>query len=95
MVLLSEVVEYIRESISSSENVTPVFKLRDLRTLASRRLAEYNASSESIDRIYSTRLKEDILKELPDVSEIRHGKDVLLTPSKDVGAAIFDACSFQ
>ena len=35
-----------------------------LWTLASRRLAEYNASKESIDRIHSTRLKEDILKEL-------------------------------
>ena len=68
-----------------------------MRTLASRRLAEYNTS---IDRIHSTRLKEDILKELPDVSETRHGKDVLLLqvkmlePSKDVGA-IFDARTFS
>ena len=93
-VVVREVVEHIRESISSSENVTPVYKLRDLQTLSSRRLAEYNASKESIDRIHRTRLKEDILKELPDVSETRHGKDVLLTPSKDVGAAIFDACTF-
>ena len=85
-VVVREVVEYIRESTSSSENVTPVFKLRNLRTLATRRLAEHYASKESIDRIHNTRLKEDILKELPGVSETRHGKDVLLTPSKDVGA---------
>ena len=73
-VVVREVVEYIRESILSSENVTPVFKLWDLRNLTTRRLAEYNASKESIDRIHSTRLKEDILKELPSVSETRHGK---------------------
>jgi hypothetical protein len=94
-VVVTEVVEYIRECITSSEDIMPVFKLREIKTLVSNRLAEYNASQESIERIHSTRLKEDILKELPDLSEARHGRDVLLTAENDVGAAIFDACTLS
>ena len=94
-VVVTEVVEYIRECITSSEDITPVFKLKELKSLVSRRLAEYNASQDSIDRIHSTRLKEDILKELPDLSEAKHGRDVLLTLGDDVGAAIFDACTLS
>ena len=56
-VVVTEVVEYIRECITSSEDIMPVFKLREIKTLVSNRLAEYNASQESIERIHSTRLK--------------------------------------
>ena len=91
--VVTEVVEHMhhmRECIIPEES-TLVFKLKEFESLLSRRLAEYNAPQDSIDSIHSTRRKDDILKKLPDLSEAKHGRDVVLTLGDNVGAAIFYA----
>ena len=54
-IVITEVVNYITECITASDEITPVFKLKELKNLVSKRLAEYNASQDSIDKIHSTR----------------------------------------
>ena len=51
-VVVTEVVEHIRECIIS-EDSTPAFKLKELKSLVSIRLSEYNASQDSIDKTFS------------------------------------------
>ena len=44
---------------------------------------------------YSTRFKEKILKRIPELTEHKMGRDVILTLKDDCGKAIFEACDLQ
>ena len=46
-VVVTEVIEYIRGCITSKDS-TPVFQLKELKSLVPRRLAEYNASQDNM-----------------------------------------------
>ena len=93
-VVLAEIVSYIQECCCVEETI-PVFKLSALKTLFCKRLVEYGASEEYKSKIHSTRLKEKIIELLPELSEHKKGREILLTLKEETGSAIFDSCSFS
>ena len=89
-IALLEVTNTIEELIITSTN-NPVFMMKDLRVMYQERLRDLNASSEQIDRVNVTRLKEHILKEVHGLREEKKGKCVLLTMDGTAGRAVFEA----
>ena len=64
-IALSEVVEFVEESILvSDKDTTPVFKLKDLTELYQNRLRMYGAE-EAANSVHATRLKNKILENVP------------------------------
>lgn len=84
-----ELVAFMEEA-SSDEDNAPVFKLADLAQLYKVRLEQLGVVVEN--RVHTTRLKNRLLSELPDLQAHTQGKDVLLTLKKDVGPALRKAC---
>lgn len=71
----------------------PVFKLADLSSKYESRLQQLGCSAST--RINSTRLKESILSQIPDVEAYKQGRDVFFAFRKDLGLVIqksHDAC---
>ena len=93
-VVLDEIASYIRDC-SRIENSVPVFKLSDLKRICCERLQEHGASEEMQATIHSTRLKEKILEQLPELSEHKKGREVILTLKEEAGTAIFDSCLYS
>ena len=92
-IALSEVVEFVEESILvSDKDTTPVFKLKDLTELYQNRLRMYGAE-EAANSVHATRLKNKILENVPGLCATRSGKFVLLTVDGDLGLALFNACN--
>lgn len=87
-VVLDEIASYIRDC-PRTENSVPVFKLSDLKRICCERLQEHGASEEKQTAIHSTRLKEKILEQLPQLSEHKKGREVLLTLKEEAGTAYF------
>ena len=77
-IALSEVVSIIEEKIMC-DNQTPVFYLRDLREMYQNRLRNLGASPDVVDKVNVTRLKEDLLQQIPELYEQRNGKYIILT----------------
>ncbi len=90
-IVLAELLAYIDEA-RMDESVAPVFKLADLVRLYSTRLEQLGVEQHSHSRPHSTRLKERILSQFPDLSAHREGHDVLLAFDKDLGPALRRAC---
>ncbi len=92
-VALAELVSYIEDSRNSDDlSQTPtIFKLTDLVKLYSSRLNQLGAYIPS--RINSTRLKERLLNQVPDLQAYSEGRDVMLTFSSDIGIALRNACN--
>lgn len=65
-------------------NVAPVFKLKDLVNLYSKRLEQLGVDQN----VHHTRLKNRILAHFPDLSAHREGRDILLAFDKDIGLAL-------
>ena len=66
--------------------------MSDLRDLFCKRLCEYCAFIDSITRGHSTRLKQNILKNIPGLCEHKQGRDILLIFEENAGDAILHAC---
>ncbi|XP_041462085.1 uncharacterized protein LOC121413358 [Lytechinus variegatus] len=88
-IAFAELVVFMEER-RADEDIAPVFKLSDLAHLYKTRLEQLGATINN--RIHTTRLKERLLSELPELSAHSHGRDTLLLFEKDVGPALRKAC---
>jgi hypothetical protein len=80
-IAFAELVAYMEES--REVNGTDAFQLAELSELYSNRLVQLGAKSDS-NRVHSTRLKERLLKAMPDLTAHNQGKHVLLSYKEDV-----------
>ena len=91
-IAIAEVVAYIRQCLQAEDKSVPVFQLKQLKGLHTKRLL---AHGYPVLYEHSTRFKEKILRMIPELSEYKAGREVILTFNKESGNAIFDACDFQ
>lgn len=87
----SELITYIVETSTSSESPS-VFRLADLVQLYKERLEQLGAKQPNVN---STRLKERILDELPEMEAHKEGRDVLLAFHKDIGSALAQVSDYS
>lgn len=87
----SELVIYIVESKSSCDGPV-VFRLADMVQLYRERLEQLSAKAPDVN---STRLKEKLLAEIPDLEAHKQGRDVLLAFQKDVGLALSQVSDYS
>ena len=85
---MSEVIYFIEESVRFSEK-SPVFMLKDLKSMYSQILVEQGVNQY----IHSTRFKDCLLESIPGLCESRSGRDILLSLDGAAGRALFEACS--
>ena len=85
---MSEVIYFIEESVRFSEK-SPVFMLKDLKSMYSQILVEQGVNQY----IHSTRFKDCLLESIPGLCESRSGRDILLSLDGEAGRALFEACS--
>ena len=90
--VFAELVLYIEET-RSEEDITPVFKLVDLGNMYVSRLEKLGIKLET--RLNTTRLKERLLMQIPDIRAYNRGRDVLLGFEDDVGSAFDKACELD
>ena len=74
------------EEARYEENITPVFKLADIVKLYESPLKRLQIETDK--KVHSTRLKEGLLKHLPDLRAHNKGRDVFLVFQNDIGAAL-------
>jgi len=72
------------ETKSNSEDPV-VFRLAETVSLYTRRLEQLGMEAP---HVYCTRLKEDLLSEVPELEAHRSGRDVLLAFKEDIGLAL-------
>ena len=90
---LVEVEQYIEDQIEISTDISiPVFRLKDIYDLFRQRMLFHGACLEETETIHRTRLKEQVLKDIPCLIESKCGSSVLLTLDKEIGRALFEAC---
>ena len=84
-IVFAELVMFLEEA-RYEENVAPVFKLADLVKLFESRLKQFNIGTD--EKVHSTRLKERLLKHIPDLRAHNKGRDVFLVFEEDIRAAL-------
>lgn len=85
----SELVAYITETKAmSSEGSATVFQLSELAKLYKRRLEQLGIEDPEIN---TTRLKEKLMTQLPELEAYQKGKNVFLAFHDDVGTALYKA----
>ncbi|KAJ8380702.1 hypothetical protein SKAU_G00014800 [Synaphobranchus kaupii] len=87
-IAFAELVAFMEER--RSDDCAPVFKLADQGDLYQVRLEQLGATVGN--RIHTTRLKNRLLSELPDLMAHSQGRDTLLTFQDDIGDALKKAC---
>eukprot|EP00794_Sanderia_malayensis_P004251 gene4251-4816_t len=90
-IALSEVVNLIQGKILIDKQ-TPVFYMKDLRQVYEDRLRFLGAPEDIIKNVNVTRLKNDLLREIPGMCEQKNGKYVILTVEEQFGKALIE-CS--
>ena len=87
-IVLAELLSYIEDCRAESmeNDVAPVFKLADLNQMYTSRLNDLGADTST--REHSTRLKEWILANIPDLQAHKQGRNVLLAFQDDIGLAL-------
>ena len=88
-IAFAELVVFL-EDMSSDEDSAAVFRLGDLAKLYKDRLEQLGVTVDS--RIHSTRLKNRLISELPELRAHSEGRDTLLTFQKNTGPALKKAC---
>lgn len=86
-IAFAELITYI-EDARDEETLAPVFKLVDLTRLYSTRLQQLGVET----KVHSTRLKQRILGQIPDMQAYPKGRDTLLVFDADIGLALTKAC---
>ncbi len=90
-IVLSQIIEYIKMLFETAD-VAPVFKMSNLVSLYCKRLHHYGIEVIKRD-VHSTRLKDNILKHIPELEEQKlSSHDVYLSFKKDTAKAVFTAC---
>ena len=84
-IVFDELVMFLEEA-RYEENIAPVFKLADLVKLYKSRLKQLQIETD--EKVHSTRLKERLLKYLPDLRARNKDRDVFLVFQNDIGAAL-------
>ncbi|KAJ8046458.1 hypothetical protein HOLleu_05132 [Holothuria leucospilota] len=87
----SELVIYIVESKSNSGGPT-VFRLAELVNLYRQRLEQLGVDAPDVN---STRLKDKLLAELPELQAHKQGRDVLLAFQEDIGVALSQSSDYS
>ena len=85
--MFAELVLYIEET-RQDEETPPIFKLTELAQLYKSRIEQLKVKVDT--RINTTRLREMILAEFPDMQSYKKGSDVLMA-FEDIGAALAKA----
>ena len=89
--VFSEVLTYIVETKTSSDSPT-IFRLADLVSLYKQRLEQLGIDAPDVN---STRLKDKLLAEIPELEAHKKGRDILLAFDKDVGLALSEASNYS
>ncbi|KAJ8393374.1 hypothetical protein AAFF_G00060960 [Aldrovandia affinis] len=71
----------------------PVFRLADLVQLYQSRIEQLGVQLDT--RVHSTRLKQRLLAQFPDMRAHTKGKDILMAFEEDLGAALAKACELD
>jgi len=82
---LAEVIAYI-EDRNCSDETHNVFKLSELGNLYTEQLQKHGVTLHA--KLNTTRFKDRLLAPCPDLTAVAHDRDVLLTFSENVGAAL-------
>lgn len=82
--VFSELLVYIIETKTSSTDPT-VFRLAELASLYRQRLIQLGVENPTVN---STRLKDQLLSEIPELEAHKKGRDVLLAFTEDVGSVL-------
>ncbi|KAK4304447.1 hypothetical protein Pmani_023602 [Petrolisthes manimaculis] len=88
--VFSELLLYITET-NSSTNDPVVFRLADLVSLYQQRLKQLGIHNPNVN---STRLKDQLLSEIPELEAHKKGRDVLLAYTEDVGSVLSTAVDY-
>ena len=91
-VVFAELVLYIEETRQDKETA-PVFRLADLIQLYQSRMEQLGVQLDT--RVHSTRLKQRLLAQFPDMRAHTKGRDILMAFEEDVGAALAKACELD
>ena len=89
--MFSGLLNYIVETKTSSNNPV-VFHLVDLVSLYKQRLDQLGRKTPDVN---STRLKEKLLAEIPELESIKKGRNILLAFKKYIGAAFSQASIYS
>ncbi len=89
--VFSELLTYITETRNSS-NEPVVFRLAELVSLYKQRLQQFVTD---IPDVNSTRLKDRLLAEIPELEAYKKGRDVLLAFKRDIGPVLSDASNYS
>ena len=90
-IALSEIASIIEEKVLHDKQ-TPVFCVKYLKKMFQNRLKTLGASEIMIQNVNVTRMKEDLLEQVPGLREQRDGKYVILTVDDEFGRALIQ-CS--
>ena len=85
--VFAELVGYIEET-RQNETIVPVFKLSELAKMFASRMSELEYENTGSCRVHSTRLKERLLLQIPELRAEQQGRDVLMLFKKDIGDAV-------
>lgn len=89
--VFSELLVYVSEKRYSTDEPA-VFRLAELVSLYKERLEQFGTD---IPDVNSTRLKERLLSEIPELVAYKKGRDVLLAFEKDIGPVLSEASSYS
>ena len=87
-IALAELVSFIEESRMVSTAELPVFKLAELVDKYTSRLKQLGENTPARIHMYSTRLKDRILSQIPALEEHKQGRDVFLAFKTDLANAL-------
>ena len=82
---LAELVSFLEECRNDSDD-SPVFKLSELSRMYASRLEQVGVDISQ--RIHTTRLKERLIQQCPDLTSYKDGREVLLAFTEDVAAVL-------
>ncbi|KAJ8416192.1 hypothetical protein AAFF_G00382140 [Aldrovandia affinis] len=89
-IVFAELVLYIDETRQDEETAS-VFKLAELAQLYNSRMEQLGVEVDG--RVHTTRLKERLLAEFPDMRSYSKGREVLMAFEVDVSTALAKACA--
>lgn len=92
-IAFGEVVAFMEETLLTSTDEIPTFKLSDLIKLYNTHLSDLGVTLET--RIHSTRFKNRLLAQFEDLSAYNDKKEVILVFNQDVGEAIATAAEMN
>ena len=88
--VFSELLVYLIETKTNADDPV-VFQLADLVSLYQQRLQQLGVKDHNVN---STRLKDKLLGEIPELEAYKKGRDVLLAFKEDVGTVLSKAINY-